>query len=757
MSTLFKKICYIFSTYYIEIEKNTYLMYNKDINLSMVIKMNKVYEKIVKILENENIKYDKDMLKKVIDFIEEAYLDKKKANKSMMEHVLGVASQVATLRIDDVSIYAALLLGVVKTEFYDKKRLVNLFGEEIIEIVETVDKLSCLNFKTKEKVDSENLRNMFLAIAKDIRTVIIKLADRLYNMQNISSVDNEEIKINMARECLSVYAPIAHRLGMSKLKSELEDISFRILMPAEYYLIKKQIDEKKKEREDYIEKRINEINNALKQQKIDATVYGRPKHFYSIYKKMKQKDCNADDLFDLLAIRIILNSIKDCYCVLGIVHDMYKPMPGRFKDYIAVPKTNMYQSLHTTVFGEDARPFEIQIRTWDMHNVAERGIAAHFSYKEKSKKISEADKKIIWLRQTLEIQKELTDNTKNLDKIKGEIFGEEVFVFTPKGDIKSLPKGSTPIDFAYLIHQKVAEKMIGCKINGKMVPISTKLENTDIVDIVTSSKSKGPNSDWLKYVKTSSAKNKITSFLKKQGKEVNILKGKELFEKEFKKKKIPKDVLLNNDILSPILKKCNFNSLEEAYENIGFGSISQVKIVNRIYEAYNESINTLDNKENYEKIVKKSKNHEGSNLVTVENIPNCKFKFAKCCMPIPGDNIIGYITFSNGVSIHRKDCVNLEHLDINKRSLNVKWMPKANVDFVAKLKIRANSRDTVISDILKTIKDLKLTISEINTKITVNKEEIINLSINVSDTQILQKVIKQIKKIDSVFEVKRIH
>lgn len=719
--------------------------------------MNETYNKMIEVLENENIKYNKDMLKKVIDFIEEIYVDKKKANKSMIEHVVGVASQVATLRIDDISVYAALLHGVVKTEYYDKKKLTNLFGKEVVDIVETVDRLSCLNFKTKEKVDSENLRNMFLAIAKDIRTVIIKLVDRLYNMQNISNVDNEDVKVNMAKECLQIYAPIAHRLGMSKIKSELEDISFRILMPAEYYVIKTQIDEKKKEREEYIENRINEINNILKEQKIEATVYGRPKHFYSIYKKMKQKNCNADDLFDLLAIRIILSSVKDCYNVLGIVHDMYKPMPGRFKDYIAVPKTNMYQSLHTTVFGEGARPFEIQIRTWDMHNVAERGIAAHFSYKEKTKKISEADKKIIWLRQTLEIQKELSDNTQNLDKIKCEIFGEEVFVFTPKGDIKSLPKGATPIDFAYLIHQKVAEKMVGCKINGKMVPLSTKLENTDIVDIITSSTAKGPNSDWLKYVKTSSARNKITSFLKKQGREVNILKGKELFEKEYKKKKIPKEVLSNEEILMSVLKKINFNSLEEAYENIGFGSISQVKVVNRINEAYKESINKNLDRENIDKVIQKRKRQEDTNLVIVENIPNCKLKFAKCCMPIPGDEIVGYITFSNGVSIHRKDCINLQNLDTNTRSLNVKWVPKSKVDFVAKLRIKANSRDNIISDILKTIKDLKLTISQMSTKITINKEEIIDLNLNVSDTQILQKAIKQIKKVDGVFEVKRVH
>lgn len=731
------------------------LVYNSNIKVGDFMN---TFETVELMLQKENIKYDKDFLKKVTDYIDEVYQDYKKANKTMLEHVLGVASQVAMLRIDDVSIYASLLHGVVKTKDYDKKKLVNLFGKEIIEIVETIDKLSCFNLKTKEKVDNEILRNMFLAIAKDIRTVIIKLADRLYNMQNIKYVDNESVKLNMAKECLSIYAPIAHRLGMSKIKSELEDISFRILMPTEYYMIKKQIDAKKKQREDYIENRIIEIKKDLKEQNIESTVYGRPKHFYSIYKKMKQKNCNADDLFDLLAIRVIVNSIKDCYSVLGMIHDRYKPMPGRFKDYIAVPKTNMYQSLHTTVFGEEGRPFEVQIRTWDMHNVAERGIAAHFSYKEKSKKISQADKKIIWLRQTLEIQKELVDNTENLEKMKGEIFGEEVFVFTPKGDIKSLPKGSTPIDFAYSVHQKIAERMIGAKINGKMVSLTTKLANTDIVEIITSSHAKGPNADWLKSVKTTSARNKITSYLKKQGKEVNIAKGKELFEKEYKKKKLPKELLTKDEFLLPILSKSNFKSLEDAYENIGFGSISQVKIVNRIWEVYQSSLEPINKMVEPESKKKKSSlsSLDSTNLVLVDNIPNCKVKFAKCCMPIPGDEIVGYITLSNGLSIHRKDCIHIAQLNSKERILDVKWVPQTKVEWMAKLKIKANNRDGLIADLLKLFKDLKLTITQINTKVTIDREVIIDISFKVYDTDTLHKVIRKVKQVDSIFDVKRI-
>lgn len=717
--------------------------------------MNSTEEIISEILKNENIKYDMEKLDLVCNYCDKMYTNTKKSNMDMIDHVIGVAREVATLRLDDTSIYASLLHGVLKCENYNRDEIRNLFGDEILNIIETVDKLSYLNYRTKEKIDTENLRNMFMAIAKDIRTVIIKLADRLYNMRNIKSIDSDEVKMTMARECLNIYAPIAHRLGMSKIKSELEDISFRILMKDEYKIVKEQIDEKKTEREEYIKNRIEEVLEALDNQGIKAEVYGRPKHFFSIYKKMKDKNCRADDLFDLLAIRIIVSSIKDCYNVLGIVHDMYKPMPGRFKDYIAVPKTNMYQSLHTTVFGEGGRPFEIQIRTWDMHNVAERGIAAHFSYKEKSKKISEADKKIIWLRQTLEIQKELADNTENLDKMKVELFGEEVFVFTPKGDIKALPKGSTPIDFAYLIHQKVAEKMIGAKINSRMVPLNTKLENTDVVEIVTSSNAKGPNRDWLKYVKTTSAKNKITSFLKKEGREVNIAKGKEIFEKQLRKKSIPKDILTKEEYIKFMLKKCNFNTIEECYENIGFGSMSPLKVINRLVEAYEDSIKNDDDIKDI-KIVSKKNKIKSDDLVEVENINNCLVKFAKCCMPIPGDEIIGYITFSNGVSIHRKDCKNLNSLDIKSRTINVKWRAKTKASFITYIRIKANERDGILTDILKTFKDLKIDITEINTKVTQDRENITNVAISIQDIEKLQSAIKALKKIDSVFEVKRV-
>ena len=716
---------------------------------------NKDLEYIAKLLDEEKIKYDKKKLQKVFEYANRMYNGKKKANIDMIDHVIGVASVVISLRLDDVSVYAALLHGVVKCEDFDKKEFEKLFGSEVLDMVLTIDKLSYLNLKGKEKLNSDKLKDMFMAIAKDIRTVIIKLADRLYNMQNIKNVDSDEVKINMAKECLTIYAPIAHRLGMSQMKAELEDISFRILMKDEYALVKSQIDEKKKEREEYIKRRIEEIEKALSEQKIVAKVYGRPKHFYSIYKKMKAKNCNADDLFDLLAIRIIVDSIKDCYTALGIVHDMYKPMPGRFKDYIAVPKTNMYQSLHTTVFGEGGRPFEIQIRTWDMHKVADYGIAAHFAYKEKKTKQTDADKKLVWLRQTLEIQKELQDTSENIKKMKVELFGEEVFVFTPKGEIKALPKGSTPIDFAYLIHQKVAEKMIGAKINSKMVPLHTKLENTDVVEIVTSSNAKGPSRDWLKYVKTSNARNKITCFLKNKGREENIIKGKELFQKAIRKQKISKEEFLKDKYVDKGLKKFSFKTLDDAYENIGFGSISALKVVNRIIEVYEE-----ENKEklpSIKDINQKSKRKNEEEFVIVEGIKNCKTQLAKCCMPIPGDEIVGYITNANGVSIHRKNCKNLKNLDMKSRKIEVSWKEKIKINSKVKLVIMANNRENILNDVLKEIGNSNITLSSVVTKEKQNREIDIVVEIMISDTIELQKLMKLLKRIDSVYDIKRIH
>ncbi len=712
-------------------------------------------ENLIAILDEHKISYDKEKLNEVLEHAKKLYKDKKRYNqKTVYEHAIGVAIEVASLNMDDVSVYSAILHEAPKFEDYDYTKIKQKFSKEVADIVKDAHKLCYLNYKNQDKLEAEKLRNMFMGVAKDIRVVIVKLADRLYNMRRINELDENMQKIK-AKETLEIYAPIAHRLGISHIKSELEDISFRIEYPLEYQSIKKAIDAKKEERKEYIEKRIEEIKERLNENGVEATIYGRPKHFYSIYKKMKEKNCDVDDLFDLLAIRIIVSSIKDCYTSLGVVHEMYKPMPGRFKDYIAVPKTNMYQSLHTTVFGEGGKPFEIQIRTWDMHKVADYGIAAHFLYKEKNVKMTDTDKKLVWLRQALELEQS-PDDPKSLKNLKIELFGEEVFVFTPKGDIKALPKDSTPIDFAYSIHQGVAEKMVGAKINSKIVPIGTKLNNTDVVEVITSSNAKGPNIDWLKMVKTSSARNKITSFLKKQGKESNIQKGRELFEKELKKHKGIKDELLKEEYLQKMLKRTGFNSLEECYENIGFGSVSHVKVIRKLIEEYEKSINVNIEDIAKEKIEKnKNKVVKKDEGVIVEGIKNCLVKYAKCCNPIPGDEIVGYITFGKGVSIHRSDCINLKNLDIKNRKINVRWKDKLDSNYTADIHIKANDRNAILSDILAKLKEIKVDVVEMNSKKKINKEIDLDISINISSADELQKVIKEIKKVDSVFEVKR--
>ncbi len=712
--------------------------------------------KLFSIIKEENIKCNFEKLNEILVYIKGKYENKKRYSSiTIYEHCIGVACEVAKLRLDEDTIYAALLHETIKLEDFSGDDIEKIAGIEVLNMVKTVERLSCLNYGSKYNKDVEILRKMFLAIGKDIRAVIIKLIDRLYNMKNIFEME-EKYRQNMAKESLYIYAPIAHRLGMSYLKSELEDISFRVLYEKEYMDIKAQIDEKKQARQKYIEDRIKEINQMLRKENIKATVYGRPKHFYSIYRKIKQKNCKVDDLFDLLAIRVIVDSIKDCYSVLGLIHDKYKPLPGRFKDYIALPKTNMYQSLHTTVFGEGAKPFEVQIRTWDMHRVADYGIAAHFAYKEKKSKIDLEDKKIIWLRKLLEVQQENKSdfNDDNISKIKSELFGEEVFVFTPKGDIIPLPKGSTIIDFAYMIHQKVAEKMIGAKINSRIVPISTKLQNTDIVEIITSDNSNGPSIDWLKFVKTSSARNKITSYLKKNNNLEYVQRGKEAFEKEIKRLNLPKEFTSDEENIENMLKKNNFNNLDECFCSIGFGSITVKRVVHKLLEIYEEKYNIKSS--NVEEKKKKNVIKNDQNLVIVKNIDNCLVKFAKCCNPILGDEIVGYITNSNGVSIHRKDCKNLGTYKNTERKIDVKWREKIEGNFETKICVYANTCDSVLTDIILKLKELKINVNSINSKSSDQREMKIELSVVVPNNDKLQSVIKMLRKIDAVYDVGRI-
>lgn len=709
-----------------------------------------LFGELIDVLNEQKIKFDPVLLKRIFDYTESVYKDTKRyRGESTFSHCVHVAQITAKLKIGIAPVYATILHEVPKFKEYDNKKMEQDFGAEVAGLVKDSSKLYLLNYDGQQDVEAEKLRKMFMAIAKDIRVVIMKLADRLYNMRNIYEEPVELQKLK-ATETMHVYAPIAHRLGMAEVKSELEDISFSILYPEEYERVRQAVELGRDERNEYIHFRIEQIRALLEKEKIHATIYGRPKYYYSIYKKTKKNNCKVEDLFDLYAIRVIVDSVKDCYTVLGIIHQNFKPMPGRFKDYIAVPKTNMYQSLHTTLFGEGKAPFEVQVRTWDMHHVAEYGVAAHFLYKEGGTKMTESDEMLNWIRKTLEMEQQVGDAS--FEDIKVELFGDEVFVFTPKGEIKSFPKGATTIDYAYNIHQHIAESMVGAKINGKIVPITTKLKNTDVVEIITSKTASGPKLDWIKSVKTNSAKNKIVSYLKKQSKEANIAKGAELLEKEAAKFGIDIDELFEDKYLKSMLAANNFNNVEELYENIGFGVLSVKKAANRLYEEYKSKNNIEEEKAEVAIEKKKNANFEG---VEVKGIDNCLVKFAKCCNPIPGDEIVGYISYGKGVSIHRRDCPNLTGLDIAERRIDVKWKVKENAEYETKIIVLANDRQNLGLDILKLLQELKVRITGFTARTTKNNQCAIDIAVETHSVEELQKIIKNIRKVDSVYEVKR--
>lgn len=712
-----------------------------------------IYDELIEKLEKEKINYSVTKLDKALNYAAKIYKDTKRyKGESTMYHAIHVAQIVSGLKIGPEAVYASILHEVLKFEECTFEDLKRNFGEEVASLVRDSSKLYLLNYDGQKELEAENLRKMFMAIAKDIRVVIIKLADRLYNMRNIFE-EPEEVQIQKAHETMNVYAPIAHRLGMSAIKSEMEDISFSILHPQDYEWVKEGVELGKEERQEYINTKIEEIKEILEKEGIKATIYGRPKFYYSIYRKTRANNCRVEDLFDLYAIRVIVNSVKDCYTVLGIIHEKYRPMPGRFKDYIAVPKTNMYQSLHTTLFGTTKKaPFEVQIRTWNMHKVAEYGVAAHFLYKEGKTKMSESDEKLNWLRKTIEFENEIGDGV--YADFKTELFGDEVFVFTPKGEIKSFPKGSSTIDYAYSIHSKIGDNMVGAKINSKMVPIFTKLKNTDIVEIVTKENSAGPNLDWLKNVKTTSAKNKIVNFLKKQDKEVNIQRGEELLEKEIIKSGIPKDEILTDTYMEQVAEKMKFRSFNECLENVGFGILSVKKLANKLIEEY-EKINKKEVAPVEIKIEEKKKGHSNTDGVEVEGIENCLVKFAKCCSPIPGDEIVGYITFGKGVSVHTADCPNLNGLNITQRRIGVKWREKTNNIYETKLVILANDREGITMDVLRLLQEMNIKLMGLNARQTEERECIIDVVLDVKSTDELQKVIKNLRKIDSVFDIRR--
>ena len=734
--------------------------------------IDELMEKIHKNCHNIN----EDMVIKAYNFAKEAHKEQKReSGEPYIIHPIAVAENLAELGMDTDTIVAGLLHDVIEDTKYTYDDVVNKFNAEIANLIDGVTKLTKLGemeYKSKEEQQADNVRKMLLAMAKDIRVIIIKLADRLHNMRTLKFMPANKQK-SKAKETLDIYAPLAHRLGMSKIKWELEDLCFRYLHEKEYYDLVKDIAEKRVERENYIKEIVADLYKKLEASGIDSDIDGRPKHFYSIYKKMVNKNKTIDEIFDLTAIRVLVNSVKDCYGVLGIVHTIYTPLPGRFKDYIAMPKPNMYQSLHTTVIGPQGKTFEIQIRTFEMHRTAEYGIAAHWKYKEGDNGSNEQDnqkdfeKKLVWLRDMLEWQKETSDAEEFIEGFKIDLFSDEVFVFTPKGVVINLCSGATPIDFAYRIHTDIGNKCIGAKVNGKIVPLDYTLKTGEIVEILTSPNAKGPNMDWLNIAKSNQSKSKIKQWFKKAKKEENMLKGKELLDKELKKQGVNYSDIAKGDFYARLVKRYNIHNMDDVYALLGVSGISASTLVSKLKEdnGIDKANKEKENKEVLSKAIeeqmaKTARQPEPNNYgITVKGETNLMVRFAKCCTPVPGDEILGYITKGRGVSVHRKDCLNLKNLieTDGDRVVEVSWGTSQGNSYFAEIQVMADDRDGLLADIMSVITDLKLQLSAVNANMAKENCAYINVKIKIQCVNSLQDLMKRIKNLKGVMDVYRVN
>ncbi|MDU1203496.1 MAG: bifunctional (p)ppGpp synthetase/guanosine-3',5'-bis(diphosphate) 3'-pyrophosphohydrolase [Clostridiales bacterium] len=693
----------------------------------------------------------------------------RKSGEPYIIHPIAVANILADLELDMEVIAAGLLHDVVEDTPYTYEDITELFGKDIADLVDGVTKLGKIKYQTKEESQAENLRKMFLAMAKDIRVILIKLADRLHNMRTLKFMPEEKAKYK-AKETLEIYGGIAHRIGISKIKWELEDLALKYIDPEGYRELSDKITMKRSQRQEYIDKIVHLLEEKFKEVDINCEVSGRPKHFYSIYKKMKKKNKTFEEIYDLTAVRIIVDTVKDCYAVLGMVHTMWIPMPGRFKDYIAMPKPNLYQSLHTTVIGPDGEPVEIQIRTHEMHEIAENGIAAHWKYKEgiTGNQDAKMEQKLKWLRQMMEWEKDVQDPHEFLDALKDDVFNSQVYVFTPKGDVIELPAGSTPIDFAYRVHTNVGNKCTGAKINGKIVPINYKLQNGEIVEVITSSNSTGPSRDWLNIVQTPTARNRIRQWFKKERREENIERGTDILEKEFKRYNIPYKNSSIQKFLNQVAKKFNQPTLEDLIATIGYGGIATSQVMPKVRDFYNKEVNRQEKEkrmqEKEDKIKKNFDEHEYAkkrkkkdNGITVKGLDNILVRFAKCCNPLPGDDIVGYITKGRGVAIHRRDCTNIKLDDefLQNRLVEVEWNNPEKSKFEGEVKIIAVDRVGLLNDIIHVVSMEKLSISGINCRVLKDNTANISLLVEVNDISELKQLMKKIKSIPGVDDVSR--
>ncbi|MGI6124648.1 MAG: RelA/SpoT family protein, partial [Acetivibrionales bacterium] len=677
-------------------------------------------------------------------------------------HPVEVGCILAELEMDDSSIAAGILHDTLEDTTFTYEQIKKQFSTEIAELVEGVTKLTKIPYTSKQEIQAENFRKMFLAMAKDIRVIIIKLGDRLHNMRTLKFMAKDK-QLQKARETMEIYAPLAHRLGIHKIKWELEDLSFRYIDEKAYYDLVEKIAKKRKEREEYINNVIEDVKKKTAEVGINTSIKGRAKHLYSIYKKMNTQNKTIEQIYDLFAIRLIVDSVKDCYALLGLMHEMFKPMPGRFKDYISMPKPNMYQSLHSTVIGPEGIPFEIQIRTWEMHRVAEVGIAAHWQYKEGGYGEKSYAEKLSWLRQMIEWQKDARDPDEFMENLKIDLFTDEVFVFTPKGDVKNLRAGSNPIDFAYSIHSAIGNRMIGAKVNGRIVTLDYELKNGDIIEIITSGASNGPSRDWLKIAKTSQARSKINQWFKKEKREENVEQGKAIFEKEIKKSGLTINQAIKSEYIETLLKKYNFHNIEDIYAAIALGGITATKVVTRLKEEYRKSLPPEEQTNMLIDQIEKDNKRKSKTIpesgVVVKGIDNCLVRLSRCCNPVPGDEIIGYITRGRGVSVHRKDCSNIRNtiIDGDARLIEVYWYKNVstNVSYLAEITLKANDRSGLIVEITNAIGESRIPLRAINARTSKDMSVLMQMTLEINNTSQLDRIISKMSRIKDVFEISR--
>ena len=734
---------------------------------------NRLYDMLIARIRKYHPSTDVSMIEKAYKLAVKAHGDqRRKSGEPYIIHPLWVAIILADLEMDKETIAAGMLHDVVEDTKFTEEDIRREFGDEVALLVDGVTKLGRLSYSSdKLEVQAENLRKMFLAMAKDIRVIIIKLADRLHNMRTLQFMTPAKQK-EKAKETMDIYAPIAQRLGISKIKTELDDLALKYSQPEVFYDLVNQINARKTEREEFVEQIVEEVSTHMKNANIKAEVNGRVKHFFSIYKKMGNQDKTVDQIYDLFAVRIIVESVKDCYAALGVIHEMYTPIPGRFKDYIAMPKPNMYQSLHTTLMSSVGQPFEIQIRTEEMHKTAEYGIAAHWKYKESNdgKKSVEAqeEEKLSWLRQILEWQRDMSDNREFLNLIKGDLdlFAEDVYCFTPQGDVKNLPNGSTPIDFAYAIHSAVGNKMVGARVNGKLVNIDYKIQNGDRIEILTSQNSKGPSRDWLNIVKSTQAKNKINQWFKKEFKESNIIRGKDMIATYCRAKSINVANIIQPKYQEIVQKKYGFKDWDSVLAAIGHGGLKEGQVVNRLAEEYGKDHRqAITDEVVLERVAEAAKNKvhiaKSKSGIVVKGIDDMAVRFSRCCNPVPGDEIVGFVTRGRGLSIHRTDCINMIHLSESERArlIPAEWetevTEKSGGQYLAEIKMYANDQQGLLMEISRIFTEGNVDVKSMNVRTSKKGTATIEMGFIVHGREELERIVKKLQQLSGIIDIER--